>query len=120
MRRRSADQQIRNRKASLVVYALDVGDFIWPALYVQDATIQRLAKLCEARPRGMMQIRDELSGLFASMLRQPGARPFYLEGLERSATRRRTDEFLGDLVARARELVVLPSRICPYSSWLML
>jgi hypothetical protein len=27
----------------------------------------------------MMQIRDELSGLFASMLRQPGARPFYLE-----------------------------------------
>jgi Protein of unknown function (DUF3987) len=59
--------------------AVDVGDFIWPALYVQDATIQRLAKLCEARPRGMMQIRDELSGLFASMLRQPGARPFYLE-----------------------------------------
>jgi hypothetical protein len=59
--------------------AVDVGDFIWPALYVQDATIQRLAKLCEARPRGMMQIRDELSGLFGSMLRQPGARPFYLE-----------------------------------------
>jgi hypothetical protein len=59
--------------------AADVGDFIWQALYVQDATIQRLAKLCEARPRGMMQIRDELSGLFASMLRQPGARPFYLE-----------------------------------------
>jgi hypothetical protein len=32
---------------------------IWPALYVQDATIQRLAKLCEARPRGMMQISAE-------------------------------------------------------------
>ena len=59
--------------------AVDVGDFIRPALYVQDATIQRLAKLCEARPRGMMQIRDELSGLFASMSRQQGARPFYLE-----------------------------------------
>jgi hypothetical protein len=59
--------------------AVDDGDFIWPALYVQDATIQRLAKLCEARPRGMMQIRDELSGLFTSMLRQPGARSFYLE-----------------------------------------
>ena len=59
--------------------AVDVGDFISPALYVQDATIQRLAKLCEARPRGMMQIRDELSGLFASMSRQQGARPFYLE-----------------------------------------
>ena len=25
--------------------AVEVGDFIWPALYVQDATIQRLAKL---------------------------------------------------------------------------
>jgi len=59
--------------------AVDVGDFIWPALYVQDATIQRLAKLCEARPRGMMQIRDELSGLFANMSRQSGARSFYLE-----------------------------------------
>ena len=59
--------------------AVDVGDFISPALYVQDATIQRLAKLCEARPRGMMQIRDELSGLFASMLHQPGARALYLE-----------------------------------------
>jgi hypothetical protein len=59
--------------------AVEVGDFIWPALYVQDATIQRLAKLCEARPRGMMQIRDELSGLFASMVRQSGARSFYLE-----------------------------------------
>ena len=42
-------------------------------------TIQRLAKLCEVRPRGMMQIRDELSGLFANMQRQPGARAFYLE-----------------------------------------
>jgi Protein of unknown function (DUF3987) len=59
--------------------AVDVGDFIWPALYVQDATIQRLARLCEARPRGMMQIRDELTGLFSGMARQPGARPFYLE-----------------------------------------
>jgi hypothetical protein len=59
--------------------AVEVGDFIWPTLYVQDATIQRLAKLCEARPRGMMQIRDELSGLFASMVRQSSARSFYLE-----------------------------------------
>jgi hypothetical protein len=59
--------------------AVDVGDFIWPSLYVQEATIPRLAKLCEARPRGMMQIRDELSGLFAGMVRQSGARSFYLE-----------------------------------------
>jgi hypothetical protein len=46
---------------------------------VQDSTIQRLAKLCEVRPRGMMQIRDELSGLFAGMARQSGARGFLLE-----------------------------------------
>ena len=59
--------------------AVDQGDFIYPSLYVQDSTIQRLAKLCEVRPRGMMQVRDELSGLFGTMLRQPGARPFYLE-----------------------------------------
>jgi hypothetical protein len=59
--------------------AVDPRDFIYPSLYVQDSTIQRLAKLCEVRPRGMMKIRDELSGLFGTMLRQPGARPFYLE-----------------------------------------
>jgi Protein of unknown function (DUF3987) len=59
--------------------AVEPGDFIYPSLYVQDSTIPRLAKLCEVRPRGMMQIRDELSGLFASMQRQSGARPFYLE-----------------------------------------
>ena len=61
------------------VEAVDPGDFINPALYVTDSTIQRLARLCEVRPRGMMQIRDELSGLFAGMARQSGARGFYLE-----------------------------------------
>jgi hypothetical protein len=59
--------------------AVDPGNFIYPSLYVQDSTIQRLAKLCEVRPRGMMQIRDELSGLFAGMARQSGARGFFLE-----------------------------------------
>jgi uncharacterized protein DUF3987 len=34
--------------------ALDPGDFIWPSLYVADATIPRLAKLCVVRPRGML------------------------------------------------------------------
>jgi hypothetical protein len=56
------------------IEAVDPGNFIYPSLYVQDSTIQRLAKLCEVRPRGMMQIRDELSGLFAGMARQSGAR----------------------------------------------
>jgi hypothetical protein len=64
---------------AIPIDAVDIGDFIWPSLYVQDATVPRLGKLCEARPRGMMQIRDELSGLFAGMSRQPGARSFYLE-----------------------------------------
>jgi hypothetical protein len=61
------------------IEAVDPGNFIYPSLYVQDSTIQRLAKLCEVRPRGMMQIRDELSGLFAGMARQSGARGFFLE-----------------------------------------
>jgi hypothetical protein len=64
---------------AMPIDAVDIGDFIWPSLYVQDATVPRLGKLCEARPRGTMQIRDELSGLFAGMSRQPGARSFYLE-----------------------------------------
>jgi hypothetical protein len=55
--------------------AVDPGDFIHPSLYVGDATIARLGKLCGARPRGMMQIRDELSALFASMQRQPDTPP---------------------------------------------
>jgi hypothetical protein len=60
------------------IEAVDPGDFIWPALYVADCTILRLAKLCMVRPRGMLQIRDELSALFSTM-RQLGTRPFYLE-----------------------------------------
>jgi hypothetical protein len=59
--------------------AVDPGSYIHPALYVSDSTIQRLGRLCEVRPRGMLQIRDELSGLFAGMARQAGARGFYLE-----------------------------------------
>jgi len=59
--------------------AVDPGAFIHPSLYVQDCTIPRLAKLCDVRPRGMLQIRDEMSGLFANMQRQSGARGFYLE-----------------------------------------
>jgi Protein of unknown function (DUF3987) len=64
---------------TMPIDAVDIGDFIEPALHVQDATIQRLGKLCLARPRGMLVIRDELSGLFAGMSRQLGARAFYLE-----------------------------------------
>jgi hypothetical protein len=64
---------------AMPIDAVDIGDFIEPALHVQDATIQRLGKLCVARPRGMMVIRDELSGLFAGTSRQLGARAVFLE-----------------------------------------
>jgi Protein of unknown function (DUF3987) len=61
------------------IEAVEPGDFIWPSIYVTDATVPRLAKLLVVRPRGMLQVRDELSGLFASIRQQPGARGFYLE-----------------------------------------
>jgi hypothetical protein len=52
-----------------------------PGLYATDPTIERLALLLQARPRGMTLIRDELSGLFSNMGRYSGGsdRPFWLE-----------------------------------------
>jgi hypothetical protein len=60
--------------------ALEPGNFIEPRLYVTDPTIERLAALLCARPRGMLLVRDELSGLFANMSRYSGGsdRPFWL------------------------------------------
>jgi hypothetical protein len=62
--------------------AIDPGNFIEPRLYATDPTIERLAALLQVRARGMMLIRDELSGLFANMGRYSGGsdRPFWLEG----------------------------------------
>jgi hypothetical protein len=61
--------------------AIDPGNFIEPRLYATDPTIERLAALLVARPRGMMLLRDELAGLFANMGRYSGGsdRPFWLE-----------------------------------------
>ena len=61
--------------------AIDPGNFIEPSLYATDPTIERLAALLQARPRGMVLIRDELAGLFANMSRYSGGsdRPFWLE-----------------------------------------
>jgi len=63
------------------VDAIDPGNFIEPRLYATDPTIERLAALLLARSRGMMLIRDELTGLFANMGRYSGGsdRPFWLE-----------------------------------------
>ena len=65
---------------AMPIEAIDPGNFIYPRLYATDPTIESLAPLLEARPRGMMLIRDELSGLFANMGRYGGSdRPFWLE-----------------------------------------
>jgi Protein of unknown function (DUF3987) len=61
------------------IAAVEPGEFIWPSIYVSDSTIPRLARLCIVRPRGMLQIRDELAGLMASIRQQAGGRAFYLE-----------------------------------------
>ena len=56
--------------------------FVAPRFYVSDATIERLAVLIEARPRGILMIGDELAGLFANMGRYSNGgsdREFWLE-----------------------------------------
>jgi hypothetical protein len=55
--------------------------FVAPRLYVSDATIERLAVLLTARPRGILHIGDELAGLFLNMARYSSGsdREFWLE-----------------------------------------
>ena len=56
--------------------------FVAPRFYVSDATIERLAVLIEARPRGILMVGDELAGLFANMGRYTNGgsdREFWLE-----------------------------------------
>jgi hypothetical protein len=58
------------------------GPFITPRLYVSDSTIERIAVLLTARPRGMLYIADELAGLFLNMSRYHSGgsdREFWLE-----------------------------------------
>ena len=47
----------------------DPGRFVAPRLYVIDATIERMAELLQARPRGALLIYDELAGWFGNMSR---------------------------------------------------
>jgi Protein of unknown function (DUF3987)/Primase C terminal 2 (PriCT-2) len=48
----------------------DVPDeFIVPRLFITDHTIEKLAVLLQARPRGVLLIRDELAGLFLNLSR---------------------------------------------------
>src|SRR5258708_16243802 len=62
----------------MLIEAVDPGDFIFPSRSVSDSPVPRLARLCMIRPRGMLQIRDELAALFGGM-KAAGSRPFYLE-----------------------------------------
>ena len=61
--------------------AIDPGPFIPLRLYVADATIERLADLLQARPQGMLMLRDELAALFLNMSRYNGGQDneFWLE-----------------------------------------
>jgi Protein of unknown function (DUF3987) len=63
------------------VDAIDPGDFVFPRLYATDPTIASLAPRLSVRPRGMILVRDELSGLFSNMHRygRGSDRPFWLE-----------------------------------------
>jgi Protein of unknown function (DUF3987)/Primase C terminal 2 (PriCT-2) len=56
-------------------------DFVAPRLYLSNATIERIAVLLEARPRGMLMVCDELAGLFLNLNRYSSGtdRPFWLE-----------------------------------------
>ena len=49
--------------------AQDVRPFVVPRLYVSDCTIERLAPLLEARPRGVIYVADELARLFMNLER---------------------------------------------------
>jgi hypothetical protein len=61
--------------------AIDPGPFIPPRLYVSNATIERLAVLLQARPRGALMLCDELASLFLNMSRYSGGQDneFWLE-----------------------------------------
>ena len=61
--------------------AADIKPFVAPRLYVNDSTIERLAPLLEARPRGIIYIADELARLFLNMQRYSNGsdREFWLE-----------------------------------------
>ena len=60
---------------------VNISEFVAPRLYISDATIERIAALLQAQPRGMLVICDELAGLFLNMGRYSNGsdREFWLE-----------------------------------------
>jgi hypothetical protein len=61
--------------------AIAPGEFIEPRLFVTNITIERLATLAQARPRGMLMVCDELASLFLNMSRyhKGSDKEFWLE-----------------------------------------
>jgi hypothetical protein len=61
--------------------AKDIRPFVMPRLSVNDCTIERLALLLEARPRGVTYVADELARLFQNLERYSGGsdKAFWLE-----------------------------------------
>jgi hypothetical protein len=61
--------------------AVDPGKYIPVRLAVADGTVERLAELLQARPHGIVLLRDELSALFMNMSRYSGGQDdeFWLE-----------------------------------------
>lgn len=61
--------------------AVDPGKYVPIRLIVNDGTIERLAELLQARPQGIVLVRDELAALFLNMSRYSGGRDdeFWLE-----------------------------------------
>src|SRR5262249_48855244 len=61
--------------------AVDPGKYVPIRPIVSDATIERLAELLQARPHGIVLVRDELAALFLNMSRYSGGRDdeFWLE-----------------------------------------
>ena len=74
-----ARRRTTHEPPAIPVEAIDPGEFIQPRLYATDPSMASLAQPIRIRPRGMMLIRDELSGLFANMARDGNARAFWLE-----------------------------------------
>ena len=70
-----------NPPPTMPAWAIDPGPFIAPRLYVSNATIERLAVLLQARPRGALMLCDELASLFLNMSRYSGGQDneFWLE-----------------------------------------
>ena len=61
--------------------AVDPGKYVPVRLAVADGTVERLAELLQARPHGIVLLRDELSALFMNMSRYSGGQDdeFWLE-----------------------------------------